>query len=210
MIHAYIIIVIIIISCTSGSLNCICFDKTGTLTEDELDLWGVVPARDDGSFLTPTRASSRLDKVFADQQQPSAATSINDESVSYSRCYSFRISDKLELPLMVMGMATCHSIATIDGVKCGDPLDVKVRILFHFVIYILHENGCCIFYAIKMFESTNWILSESSVQNDDNVLSRISNDRVYSTTVTWKREMIIENKDEFSNGPQDSIGRNKV
>ena len=135
MIHAYIIIVIII-SCTSGSLNCICFDKTGTLTEDELDLWGVVPARDNGSFLTSIRERSRLDKVFVDHQQPSTATSINDEPVSYSRCYSFRISDKLELPLMVMGMATCHSITTIDGVKCGDPLDVKVRILFHFIIFI--------------------------------------------------------------------------
>ena len=59
-----------------------------------------------------------------------------------------------------------------------------------------------------MFESTNWILSESSVQNDDNFLSRISNDKINSTTVTWVREMIIENKNEFSNTrPQDSIGK---
>ncbi|KAJ1522556.1 hypothetical protein ONE63_001742 [Megalurothrips usitatus] len=29
----------------SGSVDCVCFDKTGTLTEDGMDMWGVVPTR---------------------------------------------------------------------------------------------------------------------------------------------------------------------
>ncbi|KAK2148672.1 hypothetical protein LSH36_487g00072 [Paralvinella palmiformis] len=30
-----------------GAINTFCFDKTGTLTEDGLDMWGVVPVKDD-------------------------------------------------------------------------------------------------------------------------------------------------------------------
>lgn len=29
----------------SGSVDCVCFDKTGTLTEDGMDMWGIVPVR---------------------------------------------------------------------------------------------------------------------------------------------------------------------
>lgn len=39
----------------SGCLNCVCFDKTGTLTEDGLDMWGTVPAENQG-FQQPLRS----------------------------------------------------------------------------------------------------------------------------------------------------------
>ncbi|XP_057320538.1 polyamine-transporting ATPase 13A3-like isoform X2 [Microplitis mediator] len=43
----------------SGSIDCICFDKTGTLTEDDLDMWGVVPAAE-RKFSVPVKSISSL------------------------------------------------------------------------------------------------------------------------------------------------------
>ena len=36
-------------------------------------------------------------------------------------------TNKLEPPLLLMGMATCHTLTIIDGVLSGDPLDMKVN-----------------------------------------------------------------------------------
>jgi hypothetical protein len=41
----------------------------------------------------------------------------------------------IEPPLLLMGMATCHSVAIIDGVLRGDPLDLKVKV-FYLKLYI--------------------------------------------------------------------------
>ena len=36
------------------------------------------------------------------------------------------LASKSEPPLLLMGMATCHSLTIIDGVLSGDPLDLNV------------------------------------------------------------------------------------
>lgn len=43
----------------SGSIDCVCFDKTGTLTEDGMDMWGVVPLRNN-HFHLPIREVDTL------------------------------------------------------------------------------------------------------------------------------------------------------
>ena len=45
-------------------------------------------------------------------------------------------SGKLEPPLILMAMATCHSLTIIDGVLSGDPLDLKVSIFI-----VVHPIG---------------------------------------------------------------------
>ena len=49
----------------------------------------------------------------------SAVQPINSETSS---------SSKLDPPLFMIGMATCHSLTSIEGVLSGDPLDLKVCI----------------------------------------------------------------------------------
>ncbi|XP_050301923.1 polyamine-transporting ATPase 13A3-like isoform X2 [Anthonomus grandis grandis] len=43
----------------SGSLDCICFDKTGTLTEDALDMWGVIPVKNE-KILEPVKDIEKM------------------------------------------------------------------------------------------------------------------------------------------------------
>ena len=111
----------------SGSINCVCFDKTGTLTEDGLDLMGVVQVR-----------SSKGDEKAKDQE-PTGQTQVNGENVF---CELEREAKKLDHhEKFLQGMATCHSLTTIDGKLSGDPIDVI------------------------MFEGTGWNLEETM---DDN------------------------------------------
>ncbi|XP_046445093.1 polyamine-transporting ATPase 13A3-like isoform X2 [Daphnia pulex] len=127
----------------SGSLNCICFDKTGTLTEDGLDLWGVVPVVDGRRYIPPIRTPLKLSQALSTlrphDRSPSAVS------------YNF----KLEPPLLLMGMATCHSLTIIDGNLSGDPLD------------------------LKMFESTGWVLVEPSNEDTNKY------DNICPTVVSW-------------------------
>jgi hypothetical protein len=37
------------------------------------------------------------------------------------------LPNKPEPPLLLMGMATCHTLTVIEGVLSGDPLDMKVN-----------------------------------------------------------------------------------
>ncbi|KAK5649470.1 hypothetical protein RI129_000499 [Pyrocoelia pectoralis] len=46
----------------SGTVDCMCFDKTGTLTEDGLDLWGVVPCKNN-QLSEPLNEATRLSKT---------------------------------------------------------------------------------------------------------------------------------------------------
>lgn len=66
--------------------------QTGTLTEDGLDMYGVIPAK-----------NQLLGSLFTD---------IKD-------CSFLQLQE---------AMASCHSLTFINGVICGDPLDVKVII----------------------------------------------------------------------------------
>jgi len=128
----------------SGSLNCVCFDKTGTLTEDGLDLWGVVPVVEQGRCLPPIKNPSKMPQAMA------AIRPTNNAGSS--------LASKLEPPLLLMGMATCHSLTIIDGVLSGDPLD------------------------LKMFESTQWKLVEPSNEDTNKY------DNICPTVVTWTPE----------------------
>lgn len=86
-------------------------------------------------------------------------------------------SSKTEPPLLLMGMATCHSLTIIDGVLGGDPLDIKVsgtRCLL-----------CIIFqpcYVAQMFESTESALVESSAEDTNKY------DNICPTIVSWTQE----------------------
>lgn len=138
----------------SGSLNCICFDKTGTLTEDGLDLWGVVPVVDRGRCLPPIRNPSKVGQALAAVLPPPAGVA------GVAAPPSSPSAARSEPPLLVMGMATCHSLTIIDGVLSGDPLD------------------------LKMFEATGWNLVEPSSEDTTKY------DNLCPTVVTWKPEKV--------------------
>ncbi|XP_057368287.1 polyamine-transporting ATPase 13A3-like isoform X2 [Daphnia carinata] len=129
----------------SGSLNCICFDKTGTLTEDGLDLWGIVPVVEGRRYIPPLRTPLKLSQALSTLRP-------YDRSPSSASC------NKLDPPLLLMGMATCHSLTIIDGNLSGDPLD------------------------LKMFESTGWVLVEPSNEDTSKY------DNICPTVVTWTPE----------------------
>lgn len=58
-------------------------------------------------------------------QEPSMLPNEITDPSTKNQC---EISSKgLEPPLLLTGMATCHSLTIIDGVLNGDPLDLKVR-----------------------------------------------------------------------------------
>ena len=111
----------------SGSVNCVCFDKTGTLTEDGLDLMGVVQitknAKD--SWKTEHMLENNKD-VDTHQNGDTVFCKLDRKTKSLDNHSKF-----------VQGMATCHSLTTIDGKLSGDPIDVI------------------------MFEGTGWTLEET-------------------------------------------------
>ena len=120
----------------SGSINCVCFDKTGTLTEDGLDLMGVVQVKQD--------------EVHRESKnQESDDQSSKDEKDFQAVAKDITIFSKLEREAknlnnhekFLQGMATCHSLTTIDGKLSGDPIDVI------------------------MFEGTGWRLEEAIDSN---------------------------------------------
>ena len=120
----------------SGSVDCVCFDKTGTLTEDGLNLLGVVQI----SNRTKDRPRDQLelpsedDKMLKDDNMHGAG----EDCMVFSKLE--RDTKSLDSKIkFVQGMATCHSLTTIEGKLSGDPIDVI------------------------MFEGTGWHLEETMV-----------------------------------------------
>ena len=120
----------------SGSINCVCFDKTGTLTEDGLDLMGVVQVKrnQDDKESKDGGLNGHESKHDADEQSPIKGDfvfcNLERDAKSLNNHENF-----------LQGMATCHSLTTIDGKLSGDPIDVI------------------------MFEGTEWNLEETSDGN---------------------------------------------
>ena len=107
-----------------GKVKLVCFDKTGTLTEDSLDMLGV-------------QTVSSNNKLVLTHD---------------SYCYSFRFSplindiSQLSNSPLLYGMASCHSVAYIDGKLSGDPLDVQmfratnwVKLILFFFWFVHHD-----------------------------------------------------------------------
>lgn len=110
----------------SGSVNCVCFDKTGTLTEDGLDLMGVVQIT--------AEVKDKLGKENMLEREVNVDTPKEEKLF----CKLERKTKTLDIhSKFVQGMATCHSLTTIDGKLSGDPIDVI------------------------MFEGTGWTLEET-------------------------------------------------
>ena len=120
----------------SGSINCVCFDKTGTLTEDGLDLMGVVQVKrnQDDNVSKDGVLNDHVAKLDGDEQSPIKSDfvfcNLERDAKSLNNHENF-----------LQGMATCHSLTTIEGKLSGDPIDVI------------------------MFEGTEWILEETSDGN---------------------------------------------
>jgi len=114
----------------AGKINVFCFDKTGTLTEEGLSVFGFRVA----AMVSETQ--SVFGKFYSTVKgfQPSAM---------YTDIETFEAYKNKSKPLLVEGLASCHSITRVDGELIGDPLD------------------------IEMFNSTGWILDEPEVGGDD-------------------------------------------
>uniref|UniRef100_A0A915Q6N6 Cation-transporting P-type ATPase N-terminal domain-containing protein n=1 Tax=Setaria digitata TaxID=48799 RepID=A0A915Q6N6_9BILA len=94
---------------TCGSINVVCFDKTGTLTEDGLDFHSVCPV------------------VHSDGKEP-----------IFGREFpSLNVKEMWDYRKLVEAVSTCHSLTRINGVLCGDPLDL---ILFKDTAWKLDET----------------------------------------------------------------------
>ena len=122
----------------SGSVNCVCFDKTGTLTEDGLDLMGVVQTTKDTKYSTKNEHTMEDD---GNHEERTMFCMIEKETKSLDYNGKF-----------VQGMATCHSLTTIEGKLSGDPIDVI------------------------MFEGTDWRLEETVEDNTQS--SEVSRQKV--------------------------------
>ncbi|OZC10773.1 hypothetical protein X798_02196 [Onchocerca flexuosa] len=94
---------------TCGAINVVCFDKTGTLTEDGLDFHSVCPV------------------VHSDDKEPMFRHEF--PSLNIKEMWSYR--------KLVEAVSTCHSLTCINGLLCGDPLDL---ILFKNTAWVLDET----------------------------------------------------------------------
>ncbi|KAM3727132.1 putative cation-transporting ATPase W08D2.5 [Dirofilaria immitis] len=94
---------------TCGAINVVCFDKTGTLTEDGLDLHSVCPV------------------VHSDDKEP----------IFRHEFPSLNVKEMWNYRKLVEAVSTCHSLTCINGVLCGDPLDL---ILFKNTTWTLDET----------------------------------------------------------------------
>uniref|UniRef100_T1G367 P-type ATPase A domain-containing protein n=1 Tax=Helobdella robusta TaxID=6412 RepID=T1G367_HELRO len=90
-----------------GSLDAFCFDKTGTLTEDGLDIYCIQPCGSPGNDVI---------------------SSNSDSGIPLSSYYLDHIR---------INMASCHSLVCLDGIFCGDPIDLKMfeYTQWHFIEY---------------------------------------------------------------------------
>ena len=115
----------------SGSVNCVCFDKTGTLTEDGLDLMGVVQVTKESTSVNP--------------EKDEAMETNEDVGGSESKAMFSKLERDTKLlnsnETFIQGMATCHSLTTIENKLSGDPIDVI------------------------MFEGTGWSLEETTEES---------------------------------------------
>uniref|UniRef100_A0AC34Q1P0 Cation-transporting ATPase n=1 Tax=Panagrolaimus sp. JU765 TaxID=591449 RepID=A0AC34Q1P0_9BILA len=117
---------------TCGAINTVCFDKTGTLTEDGLDFYCLRAIYNRGS--DPNR-------------KPAFGVEMSD----------FQIDELPRGGEIVKGIATCHSLTSIDNELCGDPLD------------------------LILFKKTGWILDE--IQPDINIDETARFDMLQPTVV---------------------------
>ncbi|KAJ1562013.1 hypothetical protein HK096_002457 [Nowakowskiella sp. JEL0078] len=120
-----------------GTLNVLCFDKTGTLTQEGLDVLGV--RKSDPNY------------VYSDSNDYSGSETKNFVfSTLYNSMEEFQLlqtqHDSPQLvqnsisayPLIICGMAICHSIKVVDSELIGDPLDIK---MFEFTKWSIEEGG---------------------------------------------------------------------
>ena len=116
----------------SGKVNIVCFDKTGTLTEDGLHL--------QGCKLTKKDKKSGKDKAgFKFGGIKKDLNKIQDHSVEN---HMKGVSAQRSKNLFIEAMASCHSLASVNGELIGDPLD------------------------FEMFKGIKWQFQEKESQND--------------------------------------------
>ncbi|VDN95306.1 unnamed protein product [Brugia pahangi] len=94
---------------TCGAINVVCFDKTGTLTEDGLDFHSVCPV------------------IHSNDKEP----------IFRHEFPSLNVKEMWNYRKLVEAVSTCHSVTCINGLLCGDPLDL---ILFKNTTWTLDET----------------------------------------------------------------------
>lgn len=112
----------------AGSISLVCFDKTGTLTEQGLDILGVLRSRVSSSG-SHAVASFTGDSLL--------------ESVT-------------QLPAtckMLVALASCHSIKSINGTLTGDPLDLK---MFEWTRWLMEESDASTTSLVSSIVRPNW------------------------------------------------------
>lgn len=160
-----------------GKIDLMCFDKTGTLTMEGLDVLGF-------RFTVPEFTKTDLDAINEDDQIKSPTDSVAPNVCRFSRLYTSlaevlpraisrppspplddsrfetvhsavsgvslnyatipnhpNAESEFDYPLIICAMATCHSIKVVHGELVGDPMD------------------------LKMFEFTDWVITEGSLQS---------------------------------------------
>jgi magnesium-transporting ATPase (P-type) len=128
----------------AGRVNMICFDKTGTLTEDYLDIFGFRPIKFINSCFQFDNFVDKMDSIVEENYNYYRERMLNKDNGNW------KINKHKDInSYFVENLATCHSLTKVNNVLMGDPID------------------------IKMFESTNWILTEN-LENEENYDSLVT------------------------------------
>ena len=96
------------------------------MTEEGLDLWGAVPTGNSKREATNARRDTGDGKeIFSGSSTTSSFFQAPVREV-----------DHLSPGPFLIGMAACHSLTRIDGNLIGDPLDLKVRCVSSFSVFL--------------------------------------------------------------------------
>lgn len=119
----------------AGKLKVMCFDKTGTLTEDDLSVLGAMSTSP--NYIASKNPNATTAKPATPDSQVNTSPADHQGDVTFTPLLS-ESTELPAIPLMQLGMTCCHSVAAVDGMNVGDPLDVK---MFEFTKWNLLEKG---------------------------------------------------------------------
>jgi cation-transporting ATPase 13A3/4/5 len=120
----------------AGKLRVMCFDKTGTLTEDDLSVHGVQEVKKKNQTLEFKRMKMEMTNEAEIEDEELTISHPTPSNIGGGKNGHSHNGLNTEC-LLAKGLASCHSVAKINGNYVGDPMDVQ---MLQFTGWKLVEN----------------------------------------------------------------------